>query len=147
MSATAGLLTAIKARADGDTGAGGLFASGAAIITGWYSLLGPQETASADTIYPFVVASPIDHRRLNAFDATDFADEIFMQFALYCDGKRDLTTDQTVVDAIITRFDRWAPTVSGYTPSQLIHDGSNLIQQDDNIRQHIIEMRCLLGKT
>lgn len=142
MSAIAGLLTAIKARADGDTGAGGLFATGAPLITGWYSLLGPQEGSTL----PYVVVFPVDHRRLNSFDSTQFADDHFLQFSVFCDGSSDLTTDQAIVDAIMTRFDRWAPTVSNYVPSQLIHDGSNLLMLDNNIRHHIIEFRCLLGR-
>ena len=142
MSAIAGLLTAIKARADGDTGAGGLFATGAPLITGWYSLLGPQEGSTL----PYVVVFPVDHRRENVFLTTTWSDEIFMQFSVFCDGSSDLTTDQAIVDAVITRFDRWAPTVTGWTPNQLIHDGSNLLMLDNNIRHHIIEFRCALAK-
>lgn len=146
MSAIAPLLTAIKARADSDTGAGGLFETGAPLITGWYSMLHPQQTTTDMTIYPYVVVFPIDHRRDNVFETDKWSDEIFLQFSVFCDGSRDLTVDQAVVDRIITRFDRWAPTFTGWTPNQLIHDGSNLLQLDDNLRHHIYDFRCGVAK-
>ena len=142
MSAIAPLLTAIKARADGDTGAGGLFAA-SPLLTGWYSLLAPQEGSTL----PYVVVFPVSHRRDNVFSTTaGWSDDIALQFSAYTDGAGDLTTDQTIVDRIITRFDRWAPTVSGYTASQLIHDGSQIVQDDNNIRHHVFEFRCVLSK-
>lgn len=142
MSAVTPLLTAIKARADGDTGSGGLFYASSPLITAWYSMLAPQEGSTI----AYVVVFPISSVRNNSFDSTRFSDEIALQFSLFCDGSSDMTTDQTIVNAILTRFDRWAPTVSSYSASQLIHDGAQIVQEDNNIRHHVLDFRCLLGK-
>lgn len=142
MSALAPLLTAIKARADADTGSGGLFETGAALITAWYSLLAPQEGST----YPYVVAFPIDHRRENVFETDKWSDEISLQFSVYCNGRDDLTVDQAIVDRVVDRFSRWAPTITGWVPNQLIHDGSNLLILDNEVRHYALEFRCALAK-
>lgn len=142
MTAINGTLSAIRTRATSDTGIGGLFETGAALITGWYSINAPQEGSTL----PYVVVFPVDHRRANTFDSAVYTDELQLQVSLFCDANNDLSSDQTISDRIVSRFDRWAPTVSGFTASQLIHDGSSLVQEENGIRHHVFEFRVLLGK-
>lgn len=142
MSALEPLLSAIRARATADTGASGIFqVGGVNKITGWYSLLGIQEAT-----LPYVVVYSIGSVRVNAFDSTKYADDAAFQFSLYTDGELNLTVDQAIIDRIVSLFDRWAPTVAGFTASQLIHDGVNLIPQDNSIRHHAMDFRCVLSK-
>ena len=142
MSATKQLLIAIKARADGDTGAGGLFETGDPLITGWYSRLGPQE----GTTLPYVVVYDIASTRDNVFETDKWSDEVLLQFTIYCDGTKDSAVDQTIIDAVLTRFSRWAPTITSHSPNQLIFNGENTITLDNNIRQTSLDFTCAVAK-
>lgn len=139
------LLTAIRTRATGDTGAGGLFLSGSELITGWYLNPGPQQDGGA-LPYPYVVVTPVSSVRINHFDPAVVANEMAMQFSVWQEYTGTVAAGQAIVDRIIARFDRWAPTVAGWTASQLICDSADIIQRDDYAQQRIVEFRCTLSK-
>lgn len=142
MSATVPLLTAIKVRADGDTGSGGLFNASTPLITGWYSRLAPQE----GTTLPYVVVYDLSSVRENVFETTKWSDEVLLQFTIFFDGSSDSTVDQTVIDAVLTRFSRWAPTITSHSANQLIFRGENTLTLDNNIRQTALDFSCSIAK-
>lgn len=124
-----------------DTGTGGLFNATTPLITGWFT-----NEASQDQGFPYVVCTLVSEVENDAFATAVEAVEVVFQFGVYSDADRGPTAHAAVTDRIRTLFRRVAPTISGYTTSQVMLQGSPFHQVTDRALYSVHEARVLLSK-
>ena len=135
------LCSVIRTRCTGDTGAGGLFETGAPLVTGFYTLAPPQ----AGYTFPFILLVPVADSEDKVFDTAQRSQEYLLQFSVFVDRTSTLAAGQAIIDRLQVRVDRWAPTVTGWSPSQLIRTGGRVFE-DDESRHWVEEYFCRLSK-
>ena len=140
------IAAALRTRATSDTGSGGLYeTAGAAKVTGVYFIEAPQQTTQYAANFPYLLIVPVGDTEIKAFSTTSRFLEYGIQFSVFADKKTDITTLNTITDRIQARFDRWAPTITGWTANQLIREGGNLFDEGDSWHQ-AEDYRLALGK-
>lgn len=142
MSATVALLTAIHSRLHTDTGTGGLVDPSDPMVTGVYTIQAPQATPT----FPYIVIVHVGDGEEKAFDtASGFAEEHQVQVSIRVDRHDLLTKCDTIAGRVRTMLDRWAPSVAGWSASQLIRQGGQPLIVDEDSYHCVEEYRMLLA--
>lgn len=137
----AALTTGIVALINADTGSGGLRNASAPLITAIYSNFAPQGAAM-----PYVVLVQVSDVEEKAFATTSRAIEYGVQFSVWTSYDGGIDTAQAIVDRLRAVCDRTAPTVSGFSSSQLIRRGGTPTVEDEFFH-HIEEYEALLSSS
>jgi hypothetical protein len=123
-----------------DTGAGGLFGT-PALITGWYLDAEPINPA-----FPYAVLSLVSETESDVLSATPEAVEVQFQVGVYSDADAGQAVHDAITARIRTLFRRAQPTISGYTVSQVLLDGSPFQTVTDRARYSVHQFRVFLSK-
>lgn len=126
--------------AEADIGAGGLFNTTTPLIRGWF-LDGENENAS----FPYVTTALVSEVENDVLDAGPRAVEIEFQFGVYTDAIAGQQAHEAITDRIYTLFRRVAPSVSGFTCSQILILGVAFTQITDRARYTVIRARTLFA--
>lgn len=126
--------------ATADTGAGGLFGT-PALITGWYI-----DREPINATFPYVVVSPVTETENDVLSPTPEAIDITFQFGVYVAEEAGQTVMDNITDRIRTVYRRVAPTISGFTTSQILFEGTPFATITERARYSVIQARALLAK-
>jgi hypothetical protein len=107
----ASLWVALRARATSDTGAGGLFQTGSAMLTGMYNTQAPTSASGNYAVYSVASAVSEDAFSLDLTPVT-------FRVAVYVPKKPSDSSDpmlklSNIVSRLHARYHRWTPTLSG----------------------------------
>lgn len=148
-----GLMAAINTRLANDTGTGGLYATGANLIT-WHGWAVPEGQAM-----PFVSMAIVDAQPSDSFRTK--TDIVLFQVATVVDLNSS-NPEQRAAD-ILERIDgnweavaygtppaygldRWQPTVTGWSPSIIERVRTSQTQNEDGALQFVSEFRVYISK-
>lgn len=135
------LAAAIRTLALADTGSGGLFNVTSPLLNAWYTNEGEDQAA-----LPYAIASMVSIPEEYAFVTTVEIMEPVFQIGVYTEKRLGEVVHQTIISRIRTVFRRVAPTISGYTTSQILIDGLDFHQNTDQALYSAITCRLLVSK-
>lgn len=124
-----------------DTGSGGLFNTTTPLLNAWYTNSG-EDQAALPYVIQTVVSIPEDY----AFVTTVEIMEPVFQFGVYTEKRFGEVVHQTIVTRIRAVFRRVAPTISGYTTSQILIDSLDFHQDTDQALYSAITCRLTVSK-
>lgn len=134
------LATGISTIALADTGSGGLLHSTTPLVTGFYMNFAPQTQE-----VPYAVCLMASETETKVYATSPRANEYLIQFSVWTDVAVGLLPGQAIVDRIRTLFDRVAPTVSGFTCSQMMRTGGD-VSVDDEYIHHVEQYAVVTSK-
>ncbi|TXH17506.1 MAG: DUF3168 domain-containing protein [Hyphomicrobiaceae bacterium] len=126
--------------ATADTGAGGLFGT-PALITGWY-----LDGEPTNPTMPYVVVTPVTETENDVLSPTPETVDITFQFGVYTPDEAGQAAMDAITNRIRTVFRRALPTISGYTTSQILLEGTPFAQITERARYVVIQARAVLSK-
>lgn len=66
---------------------------------------------------------------------------------MWTEAEAGQLAQDTITDRIVTIFRRWAPTISGWSASPILLEGTPFQQVTDRARYAVIQARTLLART
>lgn len=136
------IAAAMSTAALADTGTGGLFNASAPLLRGWHTMQAPQQNFTL----PYAVVFHVSDADEKVFQTTTWATVYLIQISVWTDKANGLIPGGAATSRIRTVFDRWAPTITGYTPSQFMRQSGNILTED-RAYHHIEEYRITLAKS
>lgn len=107
------IVQSVYDRLSGDTGVGGLFASGAELVDGVYSFRAGSQVSQGDS---YIVTSITGGVQQDSFDA-DLIDWS-LSVSVFIDPQEVSGVGlSAIVDRVYARLHRWTPTLDGWTAS------------------------------
>lgn len=142
MSVENDLIIGARAKLIADTGTGGLFnASTTWKVTACYAYQAPQGGATL----PYIVILPVSNVEIRGFDTTaGRAEECIFQVSIFTDKDGGSSVGASIAKRVAVVLNRVVPTVSGYSPSQMLREDSQVFIEEDNYH-HIEQYRCLVA--
>lgn len=138
----AALATGIRSLIIADTGSGGLVNSTTPLITACYTLQAPELGATL----PYMVIVPVSEVEEKVFATSPRVQRFLVQLSVFTPSSANVTTGQAIVDRLRTVLDRIAPTVSGFTASQLMRVAGQVFIEEDTIH-HTEDYEVALSTT
>jgi hypothetical protein len=127
------LATGIYNIATADTGTGGLLNSSTPLITGFYT-----NWAGQGIVMPYVTLELVSEVETKVFATAPRSLEFIVQFSIWTPFENGTATGQGIADRLRTLYDRIAPTVSGFTASQMMRLGGSVAVEDEFVH-HVEE--------
>lgn len=130
-----GLLKAMRDRLISDTGSGGLFGT-PALLTGVYGVHAPQASnAGAGAAVPYILFVPVAAQEDKVFSTATYSINHVIQVSIYTDADVGLAPPEAIASRVRALLDRWQPTVSGWTVSQLMREDGQVFEDEGNFHQ------------
>jgi hypothetical protein len=146
MSLTSSLVCkAVKDRIDADTGAGGLRNTTTPLVSAAYAIRGPQLPTSDPK--PFILITPVSAVTDVAFSNSVYGFDVTFQTAVIAFSDPGLTALCLVQARLFAQLHRWAPTISGYTASQIIHLSGSIEDPQEETLNAIDVWQIRIGNT
>lgn len=142
MSVENDLIIGVRAKVIADTGTGGLLHSGTSFkITACYAYQAPQQAATL----PYIVILPVSNVEIRSFSTSaGRAEECVFQISIFTDKDGGPAVGSSIAKRLATILNRIVPTVTGYSPSQMLREDSQAFIEEDNYH-HIEQYRCLVA--
>lgn len=148
------LMQSIRTRLTGDTGTGGLFASGSPLLSGVFLTRAPEKQA-----FPFAVITLVDATADDAFRTK--TDTVVFQVSVYVD--LNSTSPLQRMSDILERIDgnwetvaygtqptygldRWRPTVTGWSPDIVTRERAMQMADTPDVLTFIAQYRVNISR-
>lgn len=140
----AGLFSAIRTRLVGDNGTGGLFGS-PQLITNVYSVRAPQASnVGGGAAAPYILLVPVAGTEEKVFSTATYSINHIVQVSIFTNADSDWSVSETIASRVRARLDRWQPTVTGWTVSQLLREDGQLFE-DEGLYHQIETYRAYMA--